>query len=70
MANSFLSANNIPCIFHYGVVIRREFYSTDNGDIDNLYFLLDKEEDIVFKNITLEFSEVFIIYQKEIMIFL
>jgi len=35
VANSFLSANNIPCIPHYGVIIRGEFYPTDNSDIDN-----------------------------------
>ncbi len=64
VANSFLSANNIPCIPHYGVIIRGEFYPTDNSDIDNLDLLLDKEEGIVFKSITLEFSEGFILYQK------
>ena len=64
VANSFLSANNIPCIPHYGVVIRGEFYPTDNSDIDNLDLLLDKEEGIIFKNITLEFSKGFILYQK------
>ena len=65
VANSFLSANNIPCIPHYGVVIGGEFYSTDNSsDRDNLDLLLDKEEGIVFKNITLEFSEGFILCQK------
>jgi len=64
VANSFLSANNISCIPHYGVVIRGKFYSTDNSDIDNLDLLLDKEEGIVFKNITLEFCEGFILYQK------
>ena len=64
VANSFLSANNIQCIPHYGVVIRGEFISTDNSDIDNLELLLDKEEGLVFKNITLEFSEGFILYQK------
>jgi hypothetical protein len=65
VANSFLSANNIPCIPHYGIVIRGQFYPTDNSDIDNLDLLLDKEKGIVFKNITLEFSEGFIIYQKK-----
>ena len=35
IANSFLSANNIPCIPHYGVVIRGVFYCTDNSKIDN-----------------------------------
>ncbi len=65
VANSFLSANNIPCIPHYGVIIRGEFYPTDSSDIDNLDLLLNKEEDIVFKNITLEFSEGFMLYQKK-----
>jgi len=65
VANSFLSANNIPCIPHYGVVIRGKFFPTDNSDIDNLDLLLDKEGGIVFKNITLEFSEGFMLYERK-----
>jgi len=64
IANSFLSANNIPCIPHYGVVIRGKFYATKNCDIATLDLLLEKEEELVFKDITLEFSEGFILYQK------
>ena len=63
VTNSFLSANNIPCIPHYGVVIRGVFYCIDNSEINNLDSLLDKEE-LVFKDITLEFSDGFILYQK------
>jgi len=56
VANSFLQANNIPCIPHLGIIAKGKFIDRDN-QLQDLNALTDKYQDIILKNLTLEAGE-------------